>query len=404
VADLPALAPVLFGLWNFWLVRADLGRASNLAQQLEHLAQQQEEIALQGKAHTTAGQTDTLLGNFTAAFAHFQQGLAVYDEAQHGLFVREYGEDAGVSSHNVMGSVCWILGFLDQARHHLLAGRQLAQRLAYPFLLVQNLWRSAVVLQCCGATAEMEELLATLRREAQEMPFWHAGGLILHGWTVVERGQRERGITLMQQGMQAWRATGAEIARPYYLALLAHAYGLSDQAEAGLHSLEEALQLIVSTGERWWEAEIHRLRGALLLTQAISNQNSENLKPQSQILNPFSEAEASFLKAIAIAREQRAKSWELRAVMSLVRLRQRQALEPGAGSEQQGIRSQGLAVGSQEQDAHAKLAEAHRMLSEVYGWFTEGFDTKDLREAKMLLDSLVHVGLNSARPEICYFY
>jgi predicted ATPase len=92
VADLPALAPVLFGLWNFWLVRADLGRASNLAQQLEHLAQQQEEIALQGKAHTTAGQTDTLLGNFTAAFAHFQQGLAVYDEAQHGLFVREYGE------------------------------------------------------------------------------------------------------------------------------------------------------------------------------------------------------------------------------------------------------------------------------------------------------------------------
>jgi len=203
--------------------------------------------------------------------------------AQHGLLVRQYGEDAGVSSHNVMGSVCWALGFPDQARQHLLAGRQLAQRLAYPFLLVQNLWRSAVVLQCCGAITEMVGHLATLLREAEAIPFWHAGGVVLQGWTMTQQREEETGITFMRQGLQAWQATGAEVARPYYLTLLAQAYGMSGQVEEGLRSLDEAFQLVANTGERWWEIEIYRLYGELTLQSSVQSLESQEENQKAKV-------------------------------------------------------------------------------------------------------------------------
>ena len=289
VANFAALAPVLFGLWNFWFVHADLERAHELAHQLDMLARRQDDPAMRGKAYTMAGQTYTMLGDFNAAFARFQHGLVIYDETRHGVLVRQYGEDAGVSSHNVMGSVCWILGFPDQARQHLLAGRQLAQRLAYPFLLAQNLWRSAVVLQCCGSFQELTERLQLLLyvSEAEGLPFWRAGGVVLQGWTLVREGQEAKGVALMQQGMDAWRATGAEIVRPYHLTLLAHAYGMSGQPEAGLRSVDEALQLVANTGERWWEAESYRLKGELTLQKGglgIGEEEKQKAKVKSQKL------------------------------------------------------------------------------------------------------------------------
>jgi predicted ATPase len=171
---------------------------------------------------------------------------------------------------------------------------------------------------------------------------------------VAVQGQAEDGIKQIHQGLATTRATGAELNRPYHLALLAEAYGKAGQGEEGLPALAEALDLVNKTGERWYEAELHRLKGELTLAQSRVH------RPPSTVHNPQSEAEECFRKAIEIARQQRAKLWELRAVMSLARLWQQQG----------------------------KKDEARQQLAEIYGWFTEGFDTKDLQEAKALLEDL----------------
>jgi len=176
------------------------------------------------------------------------------------------------------------------------------------------------------------------------------GGSILRGWTLVEQGQGDEGIKQMRQSLAAYRATGAEIIRPYNLALLVEGYRKVGRVEEGLTLLNEALIAVDTTGERMWEAELYRLKGELTL-QA----KAQSLRSQVE-----EEAEACFLKAIKIARQQQAKSLELRATMSLARL----------------WRQQG------------KKDEAQQLVAEIYGWFTEGFDTKDLQEAKALLEEL----------------
>jgi predicted ATPase len=168
---------------------------------------------------------------------------------------------------------------------------------------------------------------------------------ITRGWALAQQGQTREGIEQMQQGLIAHRATRAEISRPYFLALLAEAHGTLWEPEAGLTVLTEALTQVDTTGERWCEPELYRLKGELLLQQSSDNQ---------------AVAETCFTQAIVIAQNQQAKSWELRASTSLARL-----------WHQQG-----------------KHQEAYDLLAPVYGWFTEGFDTADLKDAKALLDSL----------------
>ena len=172
-----------------------------------------------------------------------------------------------------------------------------------------------------------------------------ARGAILRGWALVQQGQAQEGIEQMDQGLVAYRATGAELLRTYYLGLLAEVYGTMEQPEAGLTALAEALTLADTTGERWYESEIYRLKGELLLQQHTDNQ---------------AESEHCFQQAISIARSQQAKSWELRASTSLAKLWQQQG----------------------------KRQEAYDLLAPVYHWFTEGFDTADLKDAKGLLDVL----------------
>src|SRR5262249_52446908 len=196
--------------------------------------------------------------------------------------------------------------------------------------------------RCTQERAEAAIILAT----EQGFPQWKAFGTILRGWALLaHQGQAQEGIAQITQGLIAWRATGAEILRPSFLALLAEAYGTMGQPDAGLKVLTEALALVDKTGERWCEAEIHRLKGALLLQQSSDNQV---------------EAESCFHNALDIAHNQQAKSFELRTATSLARLWQRQG----------------------------KRQEAHDLLAPVYDWFTEGFDTADLQEAEVLLDAL----------------
>jgi predicted ATPase len=189
--------------------------------------------------------------------------------------------------------------------------------------------------------------------EERDFAFWLARGRFLRGWAVAIQGDGEAGIAQMRQGLEATRSTGAEVGLSGFLALLAEAYGAAAQPERGLEVLAQALAQVDNTGERWWEAELHRLQGELLL-------QSEPGPPASREFVPHEAAEACFRQAIAIARRQQAKSWELRAAMNLARLWQRQG----------------------------KRAAAHALLGEIYGWFTEGFETADLQEAKALLQEL----------------
>jgi predicted ATPase len=239
------------------------------------------------------------------------------------------------------------LGYLDQGLTRSHEAVALAQQVAHPFSLCLALSSAARFYHlrrevCC--TQQRAETILILAKD-QGFPFWMAVGASLCGWTLAQRGQVKEGIEQITQGLNAVRATGAEVARPYFLALLAEAYGTQGEPEAGLAALAEALTLADTTGERWYGPELYRLKGELLLQQ-----NSDN-----QV-----EAENCFQQAITVAQSQQAKSFELRTATSLARLWQQQG----------------------------KRDEAKQVLGDVYGWFTEGFDTADLQDAKALLDAL----------------
>jgi len=220
---------------------------------------------------------------------------------------------------------------------------------------------------------QVEDLIALATD--QEFPDWLGLGTALRGAGLVEQGRVEAGMAQLQQGLAGMQALGQEIGRPSYLAWLAEAYGKQEQTEEGLRVMAEALAAVDRIGERYDEAELYRLKGELTLQSSVqglassvkisprskvTSHRSKKTNPQLPTPNPQDEAEACFLKAIDIAHKQQAKSWELRATTSLARLWQQQGKEK----------------------------KAHKMLSEVYNWFIEGFDTKDLQEAKALIESL----------------
>src|SRR5262249_13066004 len=255
-----------------------------------------------------------------------------------------------VACLSYMAWVLWYLGYPDQALKRSQEALTLAQELSHPYSVAQALFFAAELhhlRQEAQAVRERAEAVITLAAE-QGFPFWLAQGTSLRGWALVKQGQRrEEGIAQLRQGLAVYQSTGAELGRPYYLAELAEVCGLVGQAEEGLRMLAEALTVVCKSGELS-ETEICRLKGELTLTV-------RGLEFEVQ-----REAEECFQKAIAIARRQSAKSWELRAMMSLSRLWQLQG----------------------------KQKEAHDMLAEIYGWFTEGFDTKDLQDAKRLIEEL----------------
>jgi predicted ATPase len=341
------LFPVLRGLWNYYQVRAEYQTAHALGEQLLTLAQQVQDSAMLMAAHRALGSTLFHLGAPASAHTHFAQGIALYDPTQHRASAFRYGDDAGVVCHIHAAWALWYLGYPAQGLARSQEAVTLAQQSAHPFSLNFVLGFAAVFHQLRRegrATQECAEATMSLAME-QGFPLLVAYSSIPRAWTLVHQGQAKEEIEQINQGLMDYRATGAEITRPYWLALLAEAYGIIGQPEAGLTALVEALMLVDTTGERWYEPELHRLKGVLLLQQNSANQ---------------AEAETCFHHALEIARNQQAKSFELRAATSLARLWQQQG----------------------------KRQEAHDLLAPVYNWFTEGFDTADLQEAKALLDAL----------------
>jgi predicted ATPase len=311
------------------------------------LAQQVQDAAMLLAAHLPLGNTLFHLGAPAAAHTHFVQGIALYDSQQHRASAFLYGEDLGVYCRSLSALTLWCLGYPAQALARSQEALTLAQQVAPPFCLSVALGVAAEFHQfrreedAAQACAEACIRLATEQGFTQSMVM----SSILRGWALARQGQGEEGIAHMRQGLAAYQAMGVKRGLPSFLALLAEAYGNVGRAEAGLRVLTEALALVDSTGERWYESELYRLKGELLLQQSSDNST---------------EAETCFQQAISIARAQQAKSLELRAATSLARLWQQQG----------------------------KGQEAHDLLAPIYGWFTEGFDTADLQEAKALLDAL----------------
>jgi class 3 adenylate cyclase/predicted ATPase len=373
LGETPQLFPVLFGLRSFYLVRAELQTAHELGEQLLLLAQSVQDSDLLLEAHVALANTFFFLGEVAPAREHAEQGISLYDSQKHRSHAFLYGLDPGVFCLSRAAHALWLVGYPDQALKKNQAAVTQARGVPHPsglaYALGNAAWFHQFRREGRAAQERAEEQIA-LSTE-QRFPFLLAWGMILRGWALAEQGQGEEGVAQTHQGLAASRVTGAEAVRPYLLTLLAEAYGGRGQAEEGLKVLAEALEAEHKGGEHYYEAERYRLKGELVLLSKTSlgqvkdksraSQNKSAVTdPQSLTPDPQGEAEACFLKAIDIARRQSAKSLELRAVMSVSRLWQQQG----------------------------KKKQAHKMLSSIYNWFTEGFDTKDLQEAKTLLGEL----------------
>jgi predicted ATPase/DNA-binding winged helix-turn-helix (wHTH) protein len=341
------LFPVLRGLWNFYFVRAEYQTAHELAEQLLPLAYEGHDPAVHMAAHRALGSTLFGLGHFAAALTHLEQGIALYHPQQHRSHAFLYGEDTGAVCLIRAAWALWLLGYPHQALARLHEAVRLAQDIGHPFSLAFAWADAAIVHQHrreAQAVQTCAEATIKLARD-HGFAYWLAFGTIMRGWSLAIQGLWAEGHAQLHGGLDAWRATGSGNSGPYFLTLLVEAQRQAGQSQAGLTVLTEALTLVDTTGERWYEAELYRLKGELLLQHTGSN---------------ASQAEPCFQHALAIARRQQAKSLELRAAMSLARLWQQQG----------------------------KRQEAHDLLAPVYHWFTEGFDTADLQDAKALLEEL----------------
>jgi predicted ATPase len=299
-----------------------------------------------------------LLGKLVAARPHYEQIAALYNVEQHRPLTFQYGLDPGPAGLPAGAFDLWLLGYVEQARQWgeraLLLARAAAHAYTLAYALVLSSWFHHFCRESVVAQERAEEAIAIASKHG--LALWLAWGTITRGWVLAQQGQGEAGIAQLRQGLAAAQATGAELFRTYQLTLLAEAYQTVGEPEAGLRVLGEALALVEQTEERFWEAEIYRLTGELLLRVGGAARSLGAVQGMQDSASP----EECFLTAIEIARRQEGKSLELRATVSLARLWQQQ--------------------GKQDQ--------ARRMLADIYAWFTEGFDTIDLQQAHALLQEL----------------
>jgi len=289
-----------------------------------------------------------LFGELHEAKADLEQVTALYDPEQHHFLVTPH--DHGLVANALLWAswALWLLGYPEQALNRSQEAISLAERSEYSLTLA-----SAQAIAGCGfhalrrdvqATQEWAEVCISLSTE-QGLPMYQSLATICHGWALAEQGRVEEGIAQTRRGIESHRAVASGNPGPLSMfVLLAEMYGKAGRTQEGLDILAEALVRVRSGGERYCEAEIHRLKGELLLLESVDE----------------ADVEQQYLKAIEVARRQSAKSWELRATTSLCRLWQRQG----------------------------KVNEAQQMLAEIYNWFAEGFDTLDLIEAQALLEEL----------------
>ena len=368
VEDFPRVFPVLVGVGAFHVVRGKYLTAHEVATQLLRVAESEQDPGLLVEAHAFMGVVAFYRGEFTTASAQLEHSMALYDPQQHQVHAMQYGQDPWVACCSYLAWTLWCLGYPDQAQERSREAITAAQTLHHPMSLAFALGLATILQNVCrdprAGYDRAEELIALASEHG--LPYWVAQGEVARGRALVQSGRAKEGLAQIQQTMQVRRDQDGLGGRPSFV-LLAEAYEATGEAEAGLQALAEAQATAKSSGERFSEAEVYRLKGELLLTQegnrrkplfVVSSRRS--VSNSHRVAPGIQEAEACFVKALDVARRQHAKSLELRAATSVARLWQRQG----------------------------KLMEARKLLSEVYHWFTEGFETKDLEEAKALLDEL----------------
>jgi predicted ATPase len=342
------LVPVLVGLANIHLLRAELQQARELGEECLRLAQHHDDPRVRIAAHRMLGSTLHFLGEFPEARAQLEQANALRERYQRRFDASLYLiSGSRVYCRSIFARVLWALGYPEQALNSSDEALRLAEETSHSHTLAQAL-SLAAAFHLDRRDVERTEYLAretvTLATE-HDFPYWRATGRLWWGWALVQRRDIETGVTQIQQSLAQFRARGDVQTIPHALTVLAQVYGQVGEPQEALEALAEALVVLERTNERRREAEVHRLRGELLFSMPGPHRG---------------DAEACFERALAVAREQSARMWELRAATSLALL-----------WADQGRRTQ-----------------AHDLLAPVYGWFTEGFDTTDLKEARTLLDEL----------------
>ena len=333
-----------FGV-NFVAFNGDVSR--ELAEQFSTLAEKQGTTVPLMIGHRLMGNSLLLTGDIPAAQAHYNQGLSLYDPSEHRAFATRFGVDISVAILGFRSLTLWLLGRPEQAvtdaSRALKNAYEIGQAATSMFAMNYTAWTRTLCGDCSKALSILVEHLALA--DQKDAPYWKAFGVSMKGCALLSIGNTSAAINLLTSGMTALHSTGASLYVPWLLSNLANAYVQLGQVDDAWRCINEALAGMQTSKERWCEAEVNRMAGEI----ALGSRKPDAMK-----------AEELFERSLAISRQQQAKSWELRAAMSLARL----------------WRDQG------------KPQEARELLAPIYCWFTEGFDTRDLKEAKALLEEL----------------
>jgi predicted ATPase len=349
--------PTLFNLWALSQTAADLAESANLVTRMSELIAGKENDELALMCSSARARTQILLGDLAGCAEHLRPMLTLYDPLRLADLHSRYGP----AEHALycLGADAWRLwlqGYPDQAVARTSEVRELAEHLDRPYSKAIAAYVALTMLQFCGQTAQLDRRARDLHRLCTEhgISLWSAWATCLQGWAAGAQGNVAEGIALMERGVDAFRDTGARVHLPYCLALLAELCLRAGRIDAAGERLAEARAQLESSDERWWEAELHRLEGEILLAAADDGGRDRDCGDR---------ADACFRSALEVARRQQARSLELRAALSLSRLWSR-----------------------------SRRDEARRLLGGVLETFTEGHDTPDLRAASEQMAELARTG------------
>jgi predicted ATPase len=341
------LFSVLYSFWNVNVLAFNGDAVRNLGAQFLALAERRAETAPRMIGHRLLGSALLFTGDLAGGRAHHDRAIALYDMAAHRSLANRFGQDMGVTILTWRHLNLWILGYPEAALADVKRALEIAHETGQVGSLIYAQIHAGLTQMHCGnfmaAQVQWENLLVFL--EEKGALFWRTPLMLYQACCLVRLGKHSDAVKIFTGSVNAWQSTGATLILPYWLSFFATASAELGQFDKAWNCIGEAIMLIERTKQAWCEAEVHRMAGEIALLSPELDQ---------------AKAEAYFERALAVARQQQAKSWELRAAMSMARLWRDQA----------------------------KRDEARELLAPIYGWFTEGFDTLDLKQAKALLDEL----------------
>jgi predicted ATPase len=350
----PSTLPVIYNLWTFYLIKADFNKSIKLGNRYSHIAFKSENNADHISAYTILCLNSWYQGEFLEAMEHAQKGLNLHEQSEQPVNIRLSSIESSTTCLAHKSMALWFLGYPDQSQKEMHKALTLAKIHAQPFAIVRILMYSSVIKflqRDVKETWRFAEQALVLSTE-HGFTYYMSHSLVFKGWAEVMQGQVEVGLDLISQGMSNHQSAGAVLIWNFFLAIKAEAYGEVGRIDEGLDLLDEAIALANNETDRFYEAELHRLKGEFLLQKTMeSTQELQSIQD---------EAENCYHQAIKVASQQGAKALELRAYLSLCRM----YLQSG---EQNG---------------------AKKLLERTFEWFTEGFENKDLTEAKLLLKKL----------------